>query len=184
MSDDEGFEPDPDEPGYSPEPVSGREPPPVVPDDSWTLGAARDWLRPRTEGGVECPCCHQFAKVYRRKINASMARTLIKLWREGDFSKRLYVFVPGIDPVRGGDVTKSEYWGLIEEEKGHRTDGSSRVGYWRLTRRGEDWVQGKITVPKYARVYNGVCLNTTGVAWSVHDALGSTFSYSDLMAGI
>ena len=40
------------------------------------------------------------------------------MYAEGGFDKRLYVHVPSIDPTRGGDVAKMEYWGLIEEERG------------------------------------------------------------------
>ena len=32
-------------------------------------------------------------------------------------AQRLYVHVPSIDPARGGDVAKLEFWGLIEEER-------------------------------------------------------------------
>ena len=41
-------------------------------DDGMTLGEARDWLRERIEDGEECPCCRQFAKVYRRRLYATM----------------------------------------------------------------------------------------------------------------
>ena len=45
-----------------------------------------------------------------------------------------------------------------------------------MTRRGVDWINGKVTVPKYVRVYDGKPLNTTGVAVSMADALGDEFS--------
>jgi len=155
----------------------------AVPDDSWSVGEARDWLRDRVAVGAACPCCHQFTKVYRRKINAAMARALFLMWDEGGRERRLYVHVPSIDPTRGGDVAKMQFWGLIEEEKGSRVDGG-RAGYWKVTQRGEDWLKRRVTVPKYARVYDGHLLNTTGVAVSVDDALGDEFRLDDLMAGI
>jgi hypothetical protein len=187
MSDDDGLppehEPDPEEPGYSPEPVGGREVPDVVPDLDATLGEVRDWLRARVEKGTHCPACEQFAKVYKRQIYAGMVRALVLMYREGDFGRRLYVHVPSIDPARGGDVAKLEFWGLIEEERGSRVDGG-RAGYWRVTRRGEDWLQRKTTVPKYARIYDGRLLSLTGVAVTVDDALRDVFRLDDLMAGI
>lgn len=179
-----GFEdPDPDEPGYSPVPVAGREVPEITPDDTWTLEESRAWLRARVEKGAHCPLCSQFTKVYRRKINAAMARALILMWKEGDLGRRLYVHVPSIDPTRGGDVAKMEYWGLIEEERAVRTDGG-RAGYWRLTRRGEDWILGKVRIPKYARVYDGRLLSLAGEPVSINDALGDWFKLDELMEGV
>jgi hypothetical protein len=181
---DDEFVPDPEEPGSTPEPVGSRPIPDPAPDLDATLGEVRDWLRLRVEKGVHCPACEQFAKVYRRQIYAGMVRALVLMYREGDFGRRLYVHVPSIDPARGGDVAKLEFWGLIEEERAKREDGG-RAGYWRVTRRGEDGLQRKTTVPKYARIYDGRLLSLTGVAVSVDDALErGGFRLDDLMAGI
>ena len=90
--------------------------------------------------------------------------------------------MPSVDPARGGDVAKLEYWGLLEEERGVRPDGG-RAGYWRVTLRGEDWLHGKVEVPKYARVYDGRMLSLTGPSWSVFEALGKKFDYRELMSG-
>lgn len=177
-----GSGPDPEEPGWAPAGAAGASAE-VEPDDSWTLGATRDWLRERAERGAKCPCCTQFTKVYRRKVNAAMARALILMWKEGDLGRRLYVHVPSIDPTRGGDVAKMEYWGLIEEERAIRIDGG-RAGYWRVTRRGEDWIEGKVTIPKYARVYDGKLLSLSGPAVGIHEALGDWFRLDDLMEGV
>lgn len=156
--------------------------PAELPDDSMTVGEARDWLREHVEKGAECPLCHQFSKVYRRTITSAMARALALIWHEGGWGKKLYVHVPSVDPARGGDVAKLEHWGLLEEERTVRTDGG-RAGYWRLTRRGEEWLEGRISVPKYARVYNGKLLSLTGPAWTVFEALGKRFDYRELMDG-
>jgi hypothetical protein len=170
---------DPEEPGSAPvDPATAG-----VPDDTWTMGEARAWLLERVEHGHKCPLCTQFTKIYRRKVNAAMARALILMWREGDLGRRLYVHVPSIDPTRGGDVAKMAFWGLIEEERAVRADGG-RAGFWRVTRRGEDWIQGKVTIPKYARVYDNRLLSISGPATSINDALGDFFRLDDLMEGI
>jgi len=182
-SEDEPHEPDPEEPGYSPVPVGGREIPDTPPGLEATLEEVRDWLRARVEKGTHCPACEQFAKVYRRQIYAGMVQALVLMYREGDFSRRLYVHVPSIDPARGGDVAKLEFWGLIEEERAVRSDGG-RAGYWRVTRRGEDFLQRKVAVPKYARIYDGRLLSLTGVLVTVDDALArGGFRLDDLMRG-
>jgi hypothetical protein len=177
------YEPDPDEPGYSPVPIGGRVPPDPPPGLEVPLGEVRDWIRIRVEKGVHCPACEQFAKVYRRQIYAGMVRSLILMFREGDFGRRLYVHVPSLDPARGGDVAKLQFWGLIEEERGTRVDGG-RAGYWRVTRRGQDWIERKTAVPKYARIYDGRMLSLTGPLVTIDDALGEHFRLDDLMEGI
>jgi hypothetical protein len=152
-----------------------------VPDTA-TVGEAREWLRENVEKGAECPLCHQFSKVYRRTITSAMARALALIWHEGGWGKHLYVHVPSIDPARGGDVAKLENWGLIEEERIARPDGG-RAGYWRITNKGEEWLNGKVSVPKYARLYDGKLLSLTGPSWDVFQALGKRFDYRDLMDG-
>jgi hypothetical protein len=150
----------------------------VIPDSS-TLLEARTWLRERAlKDGARCPCCNQLAKVYKRPIHSAMARALIQLYNaapEGD-----WVYLPEIGG-RGGDASKLRYWGLIQEEQTLRPDGG-RAGYWRVTRRGGQFVRGEITVPKYAHVYDGRCLGTTGDPVTVQDALGKRFNYAELMA--
>jgi hypothetical protein len=179
----EGYDPDPEEPGFSPEPVGGRAIPDPPPGLDWTLGEVRDWLRARVDKGTRCPACEQDAKVYRRKIYAGMVKALVLMYREGDFSRRLYVHVPSIDPARGGDVAKLEFWGLIEEERVKREDGG-RAGFWRVTARGEDFLQRKTMVPKYARIYDGRLLNLLGPLVGADDALGERFKLDELMEGI
>ena len=34
-----------------------------------TLDEAKAWLRDQVDDGAHCPCCGQFAKVYKRRIH-------------------------------------------------------------------------------------------------------------------
>ncbi|OYN81720.1 hypothetical protein [Mycolicibacterium sphagni] len=156
-----------------------------------TLDAARDWLRDRVDDGEECPCCRQFAKVYKRKLNAGMARVLIAMYRKAGTD---WTYLPHVDLKDGekrrtvghsGEMCMTRYWGLIEAYPDtKREDGSSRVGWWRLTPLGVEFVLGRTQVPKYARVYSSRCLGLTGDPVSITDALGTKFNYADLMAGV
>jgi hypothetical protein len=146
-----------------------------------TLEEARDWLRARVEDGDYCPCCTQFAKVYKRKINSGMVRALINLYRAGG-PGRDFRHLPPIDPSHG-DAAKLVYWELIEEEPVVREDGG-RAGWWRVTPLGEDFLRGWIKVIKYARVYDSRLLGFTGGKVDVRDALGTKFKLDDLMEGL
>ena len=50
-------------------------------EDSDSLGTAREWLRSQAKDGARCPCCRQYVKVYRRKLNSSMSRALMIMYR-------------------------------------------------------------------------------------------------------
>jgi hypothetical protein len=147
--------------------------------DSVSLGEARNWLRERVDEGESCPLCSQFAKVYRRKIHSTMARDLIRLYREVGADE--WVHVPTVLGSSGGDLAKTVYWGLIEELPGVREDGSTRVGWWSITQLGKFYVLGRVLVPKYARIYNGRLLDLVGDRVGIQDALGDKFNYSELM---
>lgn len=146
------------------------------------LEDAKDWLRMHLDEGARCPCCMQYAKVYRRKIHAAMARDLCRAYRTAGGGRLFHVrTVLGHD---GGDFAKLAYWGLIEELDATRDDGSNRAGMWRITPLGVDYIRNRIRLPKYARVYDGRCLglDDSEVA-GIIDALGTRFDYSALMAG-
>ncbi len=143
-----------------------------------TLGEARTWLADRVKTGARCPCCNQFAKVYRRQINSGMARSLIAMYLHGPEGQ--WVHVPTQVGARSREEGKLRYWGLVEEQVDVRSDGG-RAGYWRLTPAGRAWVTGQSTVPKYVTVYNNQVLESYGEQITIAGALGDRFSYSDLM---
>jgi hypothetical protein len=145
-----------------------------------TLGEARDKLRELVEDGEHCPCCTQFAKVYKRRIHASMAATLIRMYRA--VPPEQFMYLPDI-PQKARDCTFLRYWDLIAEESVVRPDGG-RAGWWRVTREGHLFVRGEVFTPKYARVYDGRCLGFEGDAVSIHDCLGKKFNYRELMEGV
>jgi hypothetical protein len=145
-----------------------------------TLGEARKWLAERVTTGARCPCCNQYAKVYRRQINSGMARSLIAMYLHGPQGQ--WVHLPTQVGARSREEGKLRYWDLVEEQvEVQRADGG-RVGYWRLTDAGRSWVTGQSTVPKYVTVYNNTVLESYGDQVSISDALGSRFDYTELMS--
>lgn len=160
-----------------------------------TLGEAWKLIEAHQDDGLPCPLCGQWVQVYRRNLNWSMAWLAIKLYRWNLEHPGEYVHVlTFISAAKAfaGDYSKARFWGLIEAEEGMRPDGSTRVGYWRITQTGIDWVTGKIRLPRYVRVYDNQALGPP-VAYSksgkqrslvsIRDALGTRFDYDLLMAG-
>jgi hypothetical protein len=148
-----------------------------------TLVAAKDWLRDHLDDGARCPCCGQFAKIYRRRVHATMARELIAIWREAGCD---WVHLPTLlktTGAHGGDTIKVKYWNLIEPDNETREDGSTRTGWWRLTDSGRAFVLGEKSIPKYVMIYNEQSYGFSEDMVTIRDALGAKFDYQALMRG-
>lgn len=149
-----------------------------------TLAQMRVWLRRHAKDGVKCPLCTQHVQVYRRKINAGMARSLIAMYLAGNRDALDWIHVPTQIGARSREEGKLAYWGLVEEQREALREDGGRAGYWRVTPLGEAFVKHGMTIPKYARVYNGRVLDLDASEQvSIKDALGDKFNYSELMAG-
>lgn len=147
--------------------------------DSTPLRIARDWTRKRADEGVDCPCCTQRVQVYKRKLNSGMARSLIAMYA---LARTDWIHVPTAIGARSREEGKLAYWGLVEESPDPREDGG-RAGWWRVTDRGKQFVLGHITIPMYARIYDGKVLGYDGAFVDIKAALGTKFNYDQLMRG-
>lgn len=146
-----------------------------------TVGQARRWLRARLREGATCPVCDQHAQTYRRKITKPMVNALIAMARAGALTG--WRHMPTVVGAHRADEAKLAYWGLLEEERTLRDDGG-RAGYWRITPRGEAFLKGDLSVPKYALVYNGQCVGHEGERVTAEDCLDHQFDLAQLLAGV
>lgn len=144
-----------------------------------TLQEAQTWLGEQLrDKGTTCPCCGQMAKVYKRKLNANMARSLLVGYREAGLD---WFHAPSVVKDRG-EMAKLRYWKLVEEEQALRPDGG-RAGCWRVTSAGQMFALGQTVVPAHALVYDSrlVRLDESSGKISIYDALGAKFNYQELM---
>lgn len=150
-----------------------------------TLDAARVAFRSQLEGGVpvECPCCGRTGRIYRRRLNAGMARVLVRFYHLEIESPGRWVHV---HEVFGGlgqkhrDWPLLRLWGLLEPRTKHTRDEPSR-GFWRLTELGRDFVQGVCRVPRFVFVFDGERTGASDEVTSIGGALGKRFDYAELM---
>lgn len=162
-----------------------------------TLEDAKKWLRARFGKGAACPCCNQFVRCYRRPMNKSMAYVLLLMechFRSDPVEEWLHVpsFIAEMvadHPRRAaavrGDWAKLKLWGLIEEKPETRADGSPRAGYWKLTPLGRQFARRQVKVPSHVFIYNGEALQrAVEEQITIDDALGTEFSYDELMSAI
>lgn len=145
-----------------------------------TLAEAKRRLHEQLDEGMRCPCCGQFAKKYKRKLNSGMARALITIYKRGGRASRDWVYIPSL-PAKSREEGKIAYWGLLQEAIEQREDGG-RAGWWRVTRLGELFIISGVHIPKKAFVYNAVCLGFDRTEMvSIKDCLGDKFDLSELM---
>ena len=151
-----------------------------------TLGQARQKVREKWREGIECPCCGQLVKLYRRSINGAMCRFLIWLVRESE--------VPDMGPGRwinradgpqiqnmrgGGDYNKLRHWGLIEHAPNEDNPALPKrsSGLWRPTVLGRSFVRNQIALPKYALVFDRKCFGFEGEEVRLRDCLPEWFDF-------
>lgn len=151
--------------------------------DRAALGDARAWLRHEAMNrGARCPCCSQFAKVYRRSIGSRMVTDLMAVHRHAG---RGWCYLPDAIGYNGGDSAKLRYWDLIEPEPGpdgSTTDGNRRCRY-RVTERGVAFLAGRARVPRWALVFDGRLMRLDdSETVTVQDCLGDRFSLAELLA--
>ena len=145
----------------------------------YSLLDAQEWLRGQLAEGARCPCCTQFAKVYRRKVNSAMARALIYQYRTAGME---YAQTTRLCPWTH-EAAQLSWWGLLEEEPVRRDDGG-RSSWWRVTELGARFARNEILIPKYALIYDGRLQRMDSEKRvSIVDCLGVKFNYSELMSG-
>lgn len=132
--------------------------------------------------GYNCPCCGQFCKRYRRKLNANMAVVMIALYRKKKFGFiKVEEFMRLQGYQRSGDFPYLVHWGMLEKMQGKREDGSSKNGFYKLTDKGREFVMHRITVPQILVILNGKIEGLEGKLVSIEDALGKKFNYREIM---
>jgi hypothetical protein len=144
-----------------------------------TLAAARD-------GGVVCPCCGRFVRVYRRRLHAEMARFMILLYRRGSTSRSWHSTREVLGDKGGNkastDATYLVHWGLVERAAAENAAGAP-AGHLRLTPLGVAFVERRATAPSHMTLLNNEPAPFAGEEPEVgiEAALGKRFSYDDLM---
>jgi len=154
-----------------------------------SLDDAKAWVQSNLRTGVVCPACGQFCKVYKRKLNSTMALALVMIYQHFRLHPRdTWLHVPAFlvkvkrdSTIAGGDAAKLRFWGVIEPQKGERADGSDRVGRYSITSVGRQFVEGKIAVPRYIYLYNQALLRLSEEMITIQEALGDRFNYNELM---
>lgn len=128
----------------------------------------------------DCPCCGQHVKLYKRIVDSTIARQLIKLYQKNGKNEYVHVSQLIINGTSVCDMSRARFWGLITEQENKNEDKRSS-GYWMLTERGLNFVERRVKIPRYKMMYNKTVIDTRGEYVSIDECLGKKFSYKELM---
>jgi hypothetical protein len=135
-----------------------------------------------TQQGTICPCCDQTAKVYNRKLHATMARGLIWLVKYWETVDDEWIYIPSQGPkwVAHGDFAKLSFWRLIVS-KVNDDQAKKDSGFWKPTERGIRFARKEIRIPSHVYLYNNQCQGFSDEKINISQALGKRFNYRELM---
>jgi len=148
-----------------------------------TLSLARMYLYDNLDEGVRCPCCHKFARRYRRRFNGTMARSLMWLVRAyaetGD-----WVNVAKTAPrwvVRSNQLPTIRWWKLAIRPADCEDPKLKHSGSWKPTEKGIAFVNREIKIPSTCVTWNGEVEDLEGDYVDIKEILGVKFDYSEVM---
>jgi hypothetical protein len=152
-----------------------------------------DFIAANVDHGCICPCCGRYAKLYRRRMYAGMAATLVHIYRkfrddppEGGWLhvEQYLKSVPNAPPQLRGDYHKLRFWGLLERRPGPSPAGDPVVGRYRITTAGSLFARNQSAVASYVHIYQDAALEFSGDPVNVVQVLvGGGFDYQELLEG-
>lgn len=153
--------------------------------DTITVAEAREFVKDHADRGVECPCCNQYVKVYRRKLHSQMAAFLASLYGaiirnfdEAFGDTTVIGRVVDVRDVRSAgekastDASYLTNWGLVQKHG---------RGQYSITRKGVEFLNGDIVVPKYVYM---LCNQRTAISEEtigIDEVWDEDFDFDELM---
>lgn len=103
--------------------------------------------------GFACQTCAQWVQRYRVAIERRMALQLVYFYHRDNEDPGAWIHHRDAE-ARVPNSRKYSYlrfWGLLEPSE--VTSGLN--GYWRITRSGREFVEGRARIPRHVYMYNG-----------------------------
>lgn len=175
-------------------------------DGPRTLEQAQQAFKQKLDNGSACECCGKFGKRYRRKLNGSMAASLVALvrlsnqtlieqaakwsatdsgpptaWVHADAVGRALKKAGSKASYPHGEMGKLVHWGLIEARPGESDTGGRTSGYWRPTQHGIEFVNRTASVYRTVVLLDNVVEGFEGEEVKIDNVMGDRFDYRELM---
>lgn len=147
-----------------------------------TIQEAKDYLNENYKKGCNCPVCDSTVKLYKRKLNSGMARTLIEMYKCGDEFTHVKNRLRENKLPNTHDFTLLRHWELIiapdEDCEGQAS------GLWKITEKGQKFCRGEIVVNRHVKILLNDVRGFSDEKTTIQDSLGDGFNYEELMRGI
>ena len=121
-----------------------------------------------------CDTCGAKLVEYKHGLSKGLCRALIQVAIAFRDTKAHEIKEMGLDYNHRCNFQKLKYWGLVEKV-GEQT---GKGGLWRITEDGKEFVQGKISVPKFVWTYRGKVERYDGDHITIFDVSGGWKSRS------
>jgi len=126
-----------------------------------------------------CPCCHRYAKIYKRTLHKTIIKQLLSLYNAGGDDHYIHSLKFNTETTSGKDFGIAEYWGLIKRYE--NTNSTTKTsGMWMLTNKGILFLRGEMVIPKWVYIWNGKPLNFSQEVINIKD-IHSEFNYREMM---
>jgi hypothetical protein len=149
----------------------------------WLLSEAKKRFKKQiAEDGMHCPCCGRWGKVYKYKLNSTIARGLI--WMYSVSPSGDWVNIQERGPkwlLRTKSLSTAKHWGLIERLPNDSDEDVRHSGVWRLTARGIQFVKNRTLIEEHVFIFDDTIVKKSKDMASIIDCLGKKFSYQELM---
>lgn len=137
------------------------------------------------EGG-HCPVCDRWGRIYKRNINATMAKSL--LWLAGmhqNIDEPIeWVDVPTKAPrwlVRSNQLPSLKWWGLVARKPVEKDSKTKHSGFWKITDLGHEFALGGKWIPKAVYTYNDTVQFVSPEHLQISDCFKEYFDYKEVM---
>lgn len=136
-----------------------------------------NWNKAIEAEGAFCPCCGKWGKVYKTKLSQHLALCLRWMFVHGDEADG-WVDVQNKGPrwmLKSKTYPLLEHWDLIESK-------ATRSGIWRVTLKGQDFVQGLINLPNAVHIYDNKVWGFEADEVSFRQCFGNHFDFDEMMS--
>jgi hypothetical protein len=129
-----------------------------------TIKEAIEYLAENMKEGATCPCCKQHVKLHEINLTRSMVKVLASIYRYKVAHEPMDGWIhlsEEMPELSKGRVTpKLVHWDLLEPK-------SNNSGKWRVTKKGLNFLLGRIEIPATVLVYNARVRGFNGEMMSV-----------------
>lgn len=139
---------------------------------------AQEYVEAHRLEGVKCPCCGQYVRLYRHRLNSQMAKALVQMYYLDQAGEEYIHVLQELKPSNRM-YSLMRFWGLIEPA-GNCDNSKKSSGYWKITQAGKDFVCGG-EVPRYVYLYDNQKYGESEEMTTIRQAFGKRFDYQELM---